>query len=115
MGTQGPLSKSAAPFLFVALVLRALVGPAKELRARQLLHAIAPQSVKAKVAIPTRMTHGDASYLSGVSGESLIALKGNVGLRDPQQELLLPILARLVRRATFQKTSAGTVSATTRC
>ena len=38
MGTQGPLSKSAAPFLFVALVLRALVGPAKELRARQLLH-----------------------------------------------------------------------------
>ena len=42
MGTQGPLSKSAAPFLFVALVLRALVGPAKELRARQLLHAIAP-------------------------------------------------------------------------
>jgi hypothetical protein len=25
--------------------------------------------------------YGDASYLSGVSGESLIALKGNVGLR----------------------------------
>src|SRR6478735_6979668 len=44
--TLGPLSKSAAPFLFVALVLRALVGPAKELRARQLLHAIAPQSVR---------------------------------------------------------------------